>query len=233
MSFVGRYADIRKELDYTFHKRYPPDRQLFQDAIVYDEVDEKKKFPSSPDRDSRLSNAVPPNKMIIFTAGAMGSGKTHTLKKMLGTFYREYVHADVDRIKHCLPEMKLLLKTDPENVGTILHSEASSIHEIMFRAAIREGRNVIIDGSLRDGSFFVPLIKKWKRETDYEIFIVHVMATLETCLRRAEQRERITARHVPESFIADSWKESLESVQRLKTFVDHVITVDNDLDDPS
>jgi predicted ABC-type ATPase len=211
----GRYSSIRNCLDYTFHKVYSKERQLLQDAIIYKEIDEKKVYNK---------------KRILLTAGAMGSGKTHTVKRLLGEFYDDYVMADVDRIKHCLPEMKELLKTDPKNAGTILHSEACTIHEIMFRSAIMEGRNVIIDGSLRDGKFFLPFLKQWK-DVSYEITIIHVVASLETCLRRAEKRAQITCRYIPEQSIRTSLEQCPKSVELLRPHVDHVIVIHNEIDD--
>ena len=211
-----RYALIRKQLDYNFHKVYSQERQLLQDAIIYKEIDNKKIYAK---------------KKILLTAGAMGAGKTHTVKRLLGQFYEDYVVADVDKIKHCLPEMKELLQKDPLNAGHILHSEACTIHEIMFRSAIAEGRNVIIDGSLRDGSFFLPLVKEWKRTTQYEITIVHVIASLATCIRRAEKRARITGRIIPEESIRTSLQQCPKSVELLRPFVHHVVEIHNEMDD--
>lgn len=212
----SRYANVRKSLDYNFHKVYSAERQRLQDEIVYKEIDEKRKFN---------------NKKILLTAGAMGAGKTHTIKRLLGRFYDDYVVADVDKIKHCLPEMKTLLKTDPKNAGSILHSEACTIHEIMFRSAIEEERNVIIDGSLRNGEFFLPLIRKWKETTVYEITIIHVVASFATCVRRAEKRALVTGRHIPEESIRTSIDQCPKSVALLRPYVDHVITVHNETDD--
>jgi predicted ABC-type ATPase len=207
---------IRNGLDYSFHKTYSKERQSVQNDIILKEIDQKK------------SSA---KKNILLTAGAMGAGKTHTIKRLLGQCYYDYVVADVDKIKYFLPEMKQLLKTDPKNAGLILHSEACTIHELMFKIAINNGLNVIIDGSLRNGEFFLPLVKEWKLNTPYEIIIVHVIATLATCIRRAKKRERITGRIIPEKSIRKSLAESPISVQMLTPYVDHVITIHNDIDD--
>lgn len=210
------FSKARACLDYSFHKRYPLDRQLLQDAIVQNNLNNKPIF-SLPS--------------MFLTAGAMGSGKTHVLKHLLGNSFDSYVLADVDRIRSQLPENKHLIKTDPSTAGKILHSESCTIHEILFRMAIEEKHNLIIDGSLRNGDFFKDLIIYWRKTTPYKITIVHVKASLETCLRRAKKREKITGRYVPEESIMKSIEQCPKSVELLKPLVHDVITIDNDVDE--
>jgi|SRR6478609_5216562 len=211
--FYGDYIKARSCLDYTFHKIYTKERQLLQDGIITKAL--AKKVSSDKPR-------------LYLTAGAMGAGKTHVIREMLGASFPTYVLADVDRIRHQLPENGYLCKTDPVNTGIMLHSESCSIHEIIFRTAIYEKLNVIIDGSLRNGEFFKGLITNWKETTPYDIVIVHVKARLETCLKRAEKREKITGRHVPVESIEKSIKECPKSVELLRPLVDKVITIEND-----
>ena len=211
--FHGKYANVRQCLDYTFHKHYLKERQLLQDAIIC------KAFAGK--------DPVGAPKLYL-TAGAMGAGKTHTIRDLLKESFSCYVIADVDRVTHQLPEMKRLLKDDPYNAGKILHSEACTIHELIFRKAVQDRYDVIIDSSLRNGSFYEKFLFKVKAEGIYEIIIVHVIASLETCLRRAEQRAKETGRHVPRSSIEQSVRECPKAVELLSDLADGVITVYND-----
>lgn len=214
----GKYAETRRSLDYSFHKVYPEERQILQDSIIDYFLDEKPCFTDC-------------NPKLVLAAGAMGSGKSHVMKNMLKIEYEMYVIADVDRIKHHIPEMRRLLETDPDNAGKIMHSEACTIHEIIFRQAVIDRRNLIIDGSLRNGEFFNGYLSNLKKNSTYEVTIVHVVASLKTCLRRAEKRSKETGRIVPQSSISLSIEECPKSVERLRKIVDIVLTVYNDKDD--
>lgn len=218
MTFYGRYKYIRECLDYTFHKIYDRERQLFQDRIIQSEI-------------CFHNGSSVKNPKLYLTAGAMGSGKTHSIKKLLGKSFPQYVLADVDRIKNHFPEARTW---DPYTVGQALHSEACTIHEILFREAIYEKKHVIIDSSLRNGEFFRDLLIKWKSSSflyEYEITIVHVIASLETCLRRADKRAKDTGRIVPKESIEQSIEQCPKSIKLLEPLVTNVITFFNDIDD--
>jgi predicted ABC-type ATPase len=212
MMFYGKYTNIRRLLDYSFHKLYSKERQLLQDDIV----------------DHFTSNCSPRDIgrcNLILTCGAMGSGKTHTVKIILGEKFRQYVRADVDAIKHHVPEMKELLKTNPNNAGKILHSEACTIHEILFRSAIEEKKNVIIDGSLRNSGFFRDYLERV--DPEYYITILHVVAPLEVCIERAEARAKHTGRLVPIESIKESFKKCPGAVRDLAEIADWVVEIEN------
>jgi predicted ABC-type ATPase len=219
MSFYGKFVHIRKTLDYSFHKVYPKERQLLQDDIISLFLDVGKK-----------SNRP----YLILTAGAMGAGKSHTIKKVLEDAYSRFVVADVDKIKYLLPEMKEILKKDPVGAGKVLHPEACTIHEILFRESIAQRKNVIIDSSLRNGNFFRELlidVNNTKGQTGYRTAILHVVASLDTCILRSYRRSQKTGRIVPIDSIEQSLRECPKSVALLKDLVDCVKVYHNEIDD--
>jgi len=222
MKFVGRYVQARKCLDYSYHKLYSSERQLFQDTIIASTLEK-----------AQTCESLEQKKKLFLTAGAMGSGKTHCIKRYLGNDYDRYVIADIDKIKLCLPERQKLLQSDPDNVGKLLHPEASTIHELIYRTAVKQGKNVIIDTSLRNGEFFKDLYLNNKDVLDsrYEITIVHVTASFETCMRRAEYRAKVTGRRVPRESIQTSLRECPKSIELLRPFVNQIVVIDNDKDD--
>jgi len=67
--FVGIHADIRRLLDFSFHEHYRHDRIALQDKIVTE------MSTSGPGK-----HTVMP--WVIFTAGAMGSGKGYVVDWM-------------------------------------------------------------------------------------------------------------------------------------------------------
>jgi predicted kinase len=87
--FYGKYSHIRKTLDYSYHSNYTFERQKLQDAIITDMLHEA--FVTDPDGNV---GTVPTQPWIVFTAGAMGAGKSHTMN-VLVTKQRFPLHAFV------------------------------------------------------------------------------------------------------------------------------------------
>ena len=87
--FYGKYSHIRKTLDYTYHCNYTFERQKLQDAIITDILHEA--FVMDPDGNV---GTVPTEPWIVFTAGAMGAGKSHTMN-ILVKKHRFPLHAFV------------------------------------------------------------------------------------------------------------------------------------------
>lgn len=75
--FVGELAVHRKTLDYNYHKRYGAARQALQDGIV-------REFLQTlvVDTKSKTFCDRPINPWVVFTAGAMGAGKSRCLRWM-------------------------------------------------------------------------------------------------------------------------------------------------------
>ena len=70
--YYGKFSHIRKTLDYTYHANYTFERQKLQDAIISDMLDEV----IIEDVDGKMGT-VPTEPWIVFTAGAMGAGKSY------------------------------------------------------------------------------------------------------------------------------------------------------------
>jgi hypothetical protein len=71
-NFFGKYSHIRATLDYTYHKNYTYERQKFQDAIITEFLHGA----VITDKDGLLCT-TPTQPWVVFTAGAMGAGKSH------------------------------------------------------------------------------------------------------------------------------------------------------------
>lgn len=128
--FVGKYQKERSLLDYSYHKTYSEERQLFQDTLiekflktlVYDEKHDW--YCESP-----LEN------WIVFTAGVMGAGKGRTMNWLAKEklFPREaFVNVDPDEIRHLLPEFPGYNKFDLHKAGYMTQKEVGYISEVFF-----------------------------------------------------------------------------------------------------
>lgn len=173
LGFWGPYAEIRESLDYDFHSNYVQERQAIQDQIIQRILDRgssssphhddddgalthvKKASPRELGPDCRRMNGGDGegNQWIVFTAGPMGAGKSHTLRWLSKRGYfplDDYVvvsspslllptflpvpyslimsssssQGDPDNIRNELPEIEGYIKVNPSTAGSLTHREA-------------------------------------------------------------------------------------------------------------
>jgi predicted kinase len=184
MKFYGRFAHIRKTLDYSYHTNYRRDRQIFQDAIISDFLDAA----VVKDKNGELCT-TPTEPWIVFTAGAMGAGKGYTKKRLVakGVFpLMAFVNVDPDEVRRRLPEFYLYVNEVPEQAGALTRMEAGFIVEILTLAALQAGKNVLVDGSLRDSDWYKSYFIRLRKEFSVlRIAIIHVTAPREAVFQRA------------------------------------------------
>lgn len=183
-AFYGPYAHIRKTIDYTYHSNYTFERQRFQDAIISEFLN----APVFKDKNG-ITCTTPTEPWIVFTAGAMGAGKSYTLRKISEKAHfplMAFVRVDPDEIRRFFPEFKLYVEQSPELAGELTRKEAGFISEILTQAALLAGKNVLVDGSLRDADWYEQYF--WRLRTDYSglrIAIIHVSAPRDAVFQRA------------------------------------------------
>ena len=217
----GPHADIRQRLDFSYHNNYSLSRQGVQDVLVGNVV----------------SSASPKeHPWLVFTAGAMGAGKSHTIRWMSEHGYfplPDIVQIDPDRFKEQFPEWEGYLRYNPLKAGSMVHKESGYLVEIAQEASLRQKKNVWVDGSMRDGAWYSQQLQEIKRQhPEYRIAILHVYADLETILQRAEERARSTGRRVPREDIIDSYNKVPEVVEHLAAYTDFIAHIKNDGGDP-
>ena len=148
--FFGKYKKVRERMDYSYHVNYVKSRQVLQDEIVTHWREEG----------TRVGRP-----WGIFTAGAMGAGKSHTIK-MLEAFgccsLTSMVKVDPDTVKYQLPEMQEYIKRNPgpdpdSNIilaGHATHNESAFLQELIVREMLEENKSMIIDGSLSNAEWY-------------------------------------------------------------------------------
>jgi endonuclease/exonuclease/phosphatase family metal-dependent hydrolase len=102
--FVGKYVKVREQLDYNYHTVYQKERQLLQDDIASGLLHTR-----VLDEHLNISCAAPIENWIVFTAGGMGAGKSHTIRWLHKQGYfplKEFFVVDPDHIRSMLPETK-------------------------------------------------------------------------------------------------------------------------------
>lgn len=223
---VGEFGDLREKLDYNYHSIYQPDREIFQDSII-------RYYLSKPiivDENGDHCH-VPTQPWIVFTAGAMGSGKTYTMNQLAHNDLfplESFVVVDPDEIRRHLPEFEVYVKNNPEHAGELTRMESGMIAELLTLAALSSGRNVLVDGSLKDHEWYQQYFRQLRE--DYprlQIAILHITAPKQTVLERAENRSKTTGRVVPQNTLLDALERVPKSVKKLSPMVDFVCELNN------
>jgi len=184
--FVGQFAHIRATLDYTYHRPYTIMRQNLQDGIVRHFLDTA--FLKGENGEVCTTPTQP---WIVFTAGAMGAGKSHTMRRLVKERrfpMLAFVRVDPDAIRQFLPEFHLYVKQSPELAGELTMKESGFIAEILTLAGLEAGKNVIVDGSLRRAGWYREHFARLRRDYKHlglRIAIIHVTAPREAVFRRA------------------------------------------------
>ena len=190
LSFYGRYPHIRATLDYNYHCNYIPSRQLVQDEIIRYIL--QKSQSCRPTKSTSSSKTTVP--WIVFTAGAMGAGKSYTIKH-LNSKNRfpldNFITIDPDEIRNLLPEYQYYIhqyNQQPQNssttntststsavqyssmmeyAGEYTRKESGYICEILVQIALQNGCNVLMDGSLRDYKWYMEHFKSLRAQYQY------------------------------------------------------------------
>lgn len=224
--FHGKYANIRSRLDYSYHSHYIGSRQLLQDIVIQSMLNRTVVF----DRNGNVCS-TPVEPWIVFTAGAMGAGKTHTIKHLAtkGLFPLEsFVAVDPDEIRRHLPEFELYVQHSPQNAGELTRKEAGYVSELLTLAALQDGHNVLVDGSLRDSDWYRTYFEQLRKEyVNLKIAILHVTAPREAVFQRAASRSKMTGRVVPHKTLEMALEQVPKSVQILGPLSDYFCEVHN------
>lgn len=223
----GKYAAIRRNIDKKFHGFYTRSRQLFQDSIIDAMLYHHYDHHSTGNNRHRSSQP-----WIVFTAGAMGAGKSHTIRVLeaRGRFpLYSFVTVDPDVIRHQLPEYPEYAARCPETAGELTRNECGMIAEILTRAALLNGQNVLVDGSLRNATWYRSHFEELRQlQPRVRIAILHVQAPREAIFERALRRAQETGRVVPRDLLERTMAQVPQSVQVLKSCVEYTAEIRND-----
>ncbi|KAL7572069.1 hypothetical protein ACA910_001716 [Epithemia clementina (nom. ined.)] len=227
--FYGRFANIRKMLDYGYHKNYTFERQRFQDAVIQHFL----QLVSITDKDGYVCT-TPTEPWIVFTAGPMGAGKSYTMRRLVqeGRFpLVAFVNVDPDELRRMLPEYHLYARLAPELAGDLTRKEAGFLAELLTLAGLQAGKNVLVDGSLRDSKWYEKYFAQLRKEFPVlRLAIIQVTAPKETILARAKARAEETGRVVPDKLLLEAYEQVPRSVAILQDLVDYHAELHNPAD---
>jgi len=223
-AFHGPFASHRAEMDYTYHVNYAPSRQRLQDEIV----------------SAWLRNGVRASRpWIIFTAGAMGAGKSYMLERLCEQgcgILADMVRVDPDAVKYQLPEMNEYIRRNPGPTpsnrtilaGAATHKESGFLQELIVRELMDRDMHLIVDGSLSNADWYADYLRHIRRRyPGYRIGIMHVVCNPKDIWTRVQMRCAKTGRCIARKTVEFSLKATPAAVSRLGPMVDLVAVVNS------
>jgi hypothetical protein len=183
--FNGPYAHLRKIIlaDSDQYKHYTKERSWLQNAIVDDFLD------NVEDKDMCITPTEP---WLIFTVGARGAGKIHSIHDLVQTKrlpILSFVQVNPDAIRRHLPEYETY---DKNLVNDLTRKESSFIAELLLLAAIQIGRNIVFDTVMRNADWFSKLIDNIKLlGPSFKFAVLHITAPTELIFKRIKVRHLV------------------------------------------
>lgn len=224
-TMAGPYKAIREEMDFEYHGCYGLKRQQLQDAII-------ERILGSSGAGS--VGTTDPHPWIVFTAGSFFAGKSYVVSWMLeqGHLPLDLVRTDPDLIRTQLPEWSGYLKRDGPEAAVMTQKEAGTCALIAQWEALRQGRHILVDGSLRNATrqkaFFAEIRAAYRQ---YRIAIIHVFASWDIMQQRssvAREGGRVTS---PKA-LRTSFDAVTNAVAELEPLADLTLHINNDSLEP-
>lgn len=192
-----KYYDSRKN-------QYKPERLLIHKKLI-NKVDNPKALPE----DKKKPKA-------IFIGGLTASGKTSAIAKTLDReegkpdykAYPKFIYLNADDFKNWLPEY------DGYNAG-YLHEESSDIFEEALDIYRKQGKQIIIDATLKNTKNANKKIKEFKK-SGYEVVLYGTNIPGEESIKRATARFKRSKRYVPLELIKKNAEPTNKSVLKLR-----------------
>jgi predicted ABC-type ATPase len=135
----------------------------------------------------------------VLTMGVPGTGKTTLVEPFLRG--KNYACSCPDNVKEQLPEFALALSKRAKNAGSVVHAESVKIASDIADRAVRERKNLLIDGTGAHLDRYQKVIKKLKA-SGYEVTVLAVHAPFSVVQKRIAGRAKATGRYVPASAAA-------------------------------
>lgn len=209
LSAVTGLAGNLRHIDLAYHGRYVRSREILHHALVHALVHDS----------SIRSSSTVQRRHVIFTAGAIGAGKSFTSRWLaeqgLLPSLLEAVYVDPDVIARSLPEWSEYQSQAGRNESLSGHAmclrEAGLVAEIALWAALDANLSLCVDSSMQNGEWHRNLFSYIRRHfPQHKLLLLHTDVgdaqgvASEVLYRRAQTRAERTGRHVPKATITAS-----------------------------
>lgn len=189
---------------YKINGEYTPERKALHEKIISSFFDHIQTPPAGH------------RKVAVLMAGGTASGKSTILKKIMSAeAQKHFVMVDPDGIKEMLPEFQEGLKGNAMNSAFMTHEESSDIADELRARALKAGKQVILDGTMKNTEKYEALIKQIKKD-GYITHGVMVDTDIDTAKASSDARANRTGRYVPHSVIENIYPAVRKSFPKLK-----------------
>jgi predicted ABC-type ATPase len=155
--------------------------------------------------------------------GGPASGKSSIVGRIVKA--RDLVRSDPDDVKEQIPEYALAVQKCARNAAFMAHGESADVADRIAKRAVRERKNLVIDGTGKDLGNYVRTIRTLKK-AGYHVTVVGASIPVEIALERAEKRGHVTGRFVPESVVRDIYRKVPCNISPIAQIADEFVLFD-------
>lgn len=167
--------------------------------------------------------------VAVLTMGGPASGKSSMVGRMVKK--KDLVRSDPDDVKEQIPEYALAVSKCARNAAFMAHAESADIADQIALRAVKEKKNLVIDGTGKNLEHYLSTIKKLKK-AGYHVTVVGASIPVEEALKRAEERGARTGRFVPESVVRDIYTKVPCNLRPVAEVADDFVLFDTASPDP-
>ena len=173
--------------------------------------------------------------VALITMGGPAAGKGTVVRAIMRDT-SDFVLVNPDDVKEEMPEYKKGLDLGKDADGKpisardaawLAHDESSDIASKIEQDAIRDRKNVLIDGTGKNAAKYERKIEAL-RKAGYRIKLVMPHLPLETAVTRVEQRAEATGRYVPEDIVRHAHTVIPGNFERIARAADEFTLFSND-----
>lgn len=197
-----------------------PERKALHDRIIEDALAKA----------TRARERGPDGKALaVFTMGGPASGKSVMINGLINS--GRFVHIDSDAIKEKLPEYREATRMDgsvgptAKNAAWMAHTESSYIADRLRDHAMREGMNVIIDGTGTREYFFDGV--KHAKGNGYRTNVLMADFSAKHAYGEVALRAEQNGRLVPDHVVKEAYEKIPANFVRATKMVDEATLFDN------
>lgn len=167
--------------------------------------------------------------IAVLVGGGTASGKSTVLNKEIMPIFQEnkvkVVMIDADDFKNQLPEYGSFKRKNTKSAAFRVHEESADLTEIAIDRSIKQKKNLIFDGTMKNKPKYKKLMKRL-RKNGYKVSIVVVIVPVEIAKQRARERAKRTGRFVPMSVVEKSHAGVPATFKAIKKDADNYVVYD-------
>lgn len=161
--------------------------------------------------------------------GGPASGKSSAINQLIKQ--GDFVKADPDEIKEQIPQYALAVDKCAKNAAFMAHEESATVADRIARRAVKERKNLIIDGTGKNLPHYLRTIRALRR-AGYHVTVIGADVPVSVALKRAKKRGEETGRFVPSSVIRNIYQQVPCNIRPIAEAADEFVLFDTNAKTP-